>query len=107
MRRRRNNFKFTEKTHSKRGIVSICVSSVMILLYIAFIFLSSVGRGNLSAYYGSVGVMAMLVSVVSLVLSIMGLKEEDSFKILSRIGLYGSAIAVLLWLGTYIFGFVG
>ena len=85
MRRKRNNFKFTEKTHSKKGIVSLAVAAVAILIYIVFIFLSYLGRGNLSAYYGSVGVFVMLVSVVSLVVAFMGLKEEDSFKIFSDV----------------------
>lgn len=106
MRRRRNSFKFTEKTHSKRGIVSLSVSAVAILVYIIFIFLSYLGDGNLSTYYGSIGVFVMLAAMASLVISLAGLKEEDSFKIFSRMGLGTSIVAVLLWLGTYIMGFM-
>lgn len=106
MRRGRNSFKFTEKTHSKRGIISLSVSSVAILIYIVFIFLSYLGNGNLSTYFGSIGVFAMLAAMVSLVISLIGLKEEDSFKIFSRLGLGASIVAVILWLGTYIMGFM-
>ncbi len=106
MRRRRNSYKFTEKTHSKRGIISFSISAVLVLLYVIFVFLAFKGAGTLSTYYGSVGVLAMLVSVVALVISIMSLFEEDSFKIYPRLGFATSLLAVICWLGTYLSGFI-
>ena len=105
MRRRRNNYKFTEKTHSKRGIVSFSISVVAILLYLIFVYLSFKGAGTLSMYYGSIGVFAMLLSVVALVTSIISLYEEDTFKIFPRLGFGTSIIASLCWIGTYVIGF--
>lgn len=106
MRRRRNSYKFTEKTHSKKGIISLSIAAVVVLLYIIFVFLSFKGAGTLSAYYGSVGVLAMLTSVVALVISIMSFFEEDSFKIFPRLGFITSLLAVVCWVGTYVMGFI-
>ncbi len=106
MRRKRNSYKFTEKTHSKRGIISLALSGVEVLLYLIFVYLAFRGAGNLSAYYGSVGVLAMLVSLVALVIAIMSLFEEDSFQIFPRLGFATSVIAAVCWLGTYINGFM-
>ena len=106
MRRRRNSYKFTEKTHSKRGIISLSISAVLVLLYVVFVFLAFRGAGTLSTYYGSVGVLAMLISVGALVISIMSLFEEDSFKIFPRLGFMASVLAVVCWLGTYVMGVV-
>jgi hypothetical protein len=39
-------------------------------------------------------------------MSIAGLVEEDSFKLFPRLALGTSILAVLLWGGTYVLGFV-
>lgn len=106
MRRRRNSYKFTEKTHSKRGIISFSISVVLILMYVIFIFLAFRGAGTLSTYYGSVGVLAMIGSVAALVNSIMSLFEEDSFKIFPRLGFAASIVGTMCWIGTYLIGFI-
>lgn len=106
MRRRRNNYKFTEKAHSKRGIISFSISAVAVLLYLIFVYLSFKGAGTLSMYFGSVGVFAMLLSVIAFVISVLSLFEEDTFKIFPRLGFGTSILAALCWVGTYIIGFV-
>ena len=105
-RRKRNSYKFTEKTHSKRAMISVGIAGVSLLMYLIFIYLSYKVGGNLSAYYGSFGVLAMIAAVVALVMSIMTLKEEDSFTLFPRLSLVTSIISTLCWVGTYISGFV-
>ena len=103
---RRRGYKFTEKSHSKKGLISFGASVVWVLLYLIFIYLSFRKAGSLSAYYGSAGVIVLICSVVTLVMSIAGLVEEDSFKLFPRLAMGTSIIAVLLWGGTYVLGFV-
>ena len=104
--KRRKSYKFTEKSQSTKGIISFGIAVVSMILYLVFVFLSFKKAGNLSAYYGSVGVLAMLLSVVTLIVSIASLREEDTFKLFSRLGIGVSILAVLLWGGTYVMGFV-
>ena len=106
MRRRRNNYKFTEKSQSKRGIISFAIAVILVLLYVFFVFLSFQAAGTLSTYYGSVGVLAMLASVVTFVFSITSLFEEDTFKLFPRLAFVTSFLAVVCWLGTYVIGFM-
>ena len=106
MRRRRRTYKFTEKSHSKRAIAASIVASLLLVLYLVFVYLAYKGAGGLSTYYGSVGVMAMLLSMISLVVSITSFKEEDSFQGFPRIAFITSLGATVLWLGTYIIGLV-
>ncbi len=106
MVRRRRTYKFTEKTHSKKAMVSAGMSSVSLLMYFVFIFLSYKAGGNLSTYYGGFGFLAMVVAVTGLVVSLMTLKEEDSFTLFPRIALVTSVLSSLFWVGTYILGFV-
>lgn len=105
-RRRRNRYKFTEKTHSKKGIAAFAAALVILALYIGFLTLAFYGNGNLSAYYGSAGVLAMLGAVATVVLSIQSMREEDSFQLFPRLSLIVSILASVCWIGTYIMGFL-
>lgn len=103
-RRRHSSYKFTEKTHSKRGMVATGLAAVLLVLYVVFVNLAFRADGKLSMYYGSAGVMAMLVSVIAAVIAIGSLKEEDSFKLFPRLGLGLSIISMVCWIGTYVMG---
>lgn len=106
MRRRRRSYKFTEKSHSKRAMISFGLAVVTFVTYFVFVFLSYQAAGQLSAYYGAFGVLAMLVAIVSVGLAITTLKEEDSFAFFPRIAMITSALSALLWVGNYVQGFM-
>ena len=103
-RRRRRSYKFTEKTHSKRAIISAAMAGCSLIMYLVFIYLSYSVGGQLSSYYGGFGFLAMLVAIVSLVLSIPTLKEEDSFVLFPRVALVTSVLSTVLWVMTYMQG---
>ena len=105
-RRRRNSYKFTEKTHSKRAMVSFGIAGCTLFMYLIFIYLSYKVGGNLSAYYGSFGFLAMIGAVAALVVSLPTLKEENSFALFPRLALATSVLSTLCWIGTYISGFL-
>ena len=67
--KRHGSYKFTEKTHSKRGIVATVLALVLLVLYLVILELAFRANGELSAYYGSIGVLAMLASVVVVVVA--------------------------------------
>lgn len=106
MRRRRRNYKFTEKSHSKRAIAAFAIASVLLILYLIFVYLAYKGDGGLSTYYGSAGVMAMLLSVISFVVAITSFGEEDSFQMFPRLALITSMLSSVCWVGTYVMGFM-
>lgn len=104
-RRRRGSYKFTEKTHSKRGIAATVLAGLILAWYLAFVVLAFRSDGGLSAYFGSAGVMAVLLSIVVLVVAAGSLKEEDSFKLFPRLSSFLSVLGLLCWGGTYVLGF--
>ncbi len=106
MRRRRRSYKFTEKKHSKRAMVAFGLAVVTFVTYFVFVYLSYKAAGQLSAYYGAFGVLAMIVAIVSVGLSVTALKEEDSFTLFPRMAIIASVVSALLWIGNYIQGFV-
>ena len=105
-RRRRGSYKFTQKTHSKRGIAATVLAGLLLVWYLAFVVLAFRSDGGLSAYFGSAGVMAVLLSIVVLVVAAGSLKEEDSFKLFPRLSSFLAALGLLCWGGTYVLGFL-
>ena len=103
-RKRHSSYKFTEKTHSKKGMVASGLGAGLLVIYIVFINLAFRVDGKLSMYYGSAGVMAMLVSVIAAAISVSSMKEEDSFKLFPRLGLGLSILSMGCWIGTYAMG---
>ena len=58
--RRRRGYKFTEKKHSRQGILATVLALALLVWYLVFLKLAFQGGGSLSAYYGSAGVVAMI-----------------------------------------------
>lgn len=79
---------------------------ILLALFIVFLYLSFCGAGSLSTYYGSAGVMAMLISLAGVVLAVQSLREEDSFRLFPRLGLFFSVVNLVCWAGTYAMGFL-
>ena len=104
--RRRNSYKFTEKTHSKKGIAAFTISALLLVVYGLVVGLAFREAQGLSMYYGSIGVTAMLIAFVALVLSIQSLGEENSFQLFPRLAVLASAVCFFGWVGTYVIGFI-
>lgn len=104
--RRRRGYKFTEKTHSKRGMVATLISLLLLVWYLVFVYLAFHSNGNLSAYYGSAGVLAMLLSIGGIFIAAGTFREEDSFKLFPRLGFILSLLDTVCWCGSYIWGFL-
>ena len=99
--RRRRGYKFTEKKHSRQGILATVLALALLVWKLAF-----QGGGSLSAYYGSAGVVAMIATFVVLVIAAKSLREEDSFQLFPRLGLGLTLLDMVCWIGTYIWGFL-
>ena len=82
------------------------MAAVSILVYVIFVLRSFNEAGQLSTYYGSAGILALLLSLSAIVLAIQSMLEEDSFKKFPRLAILFSVIAVLMWGATYGMGFV-
>ena len=48
----------------------------------------------------------MLASVVVIVVAAGSFREEDSFRLFPRLGLFLSVVNIVCWVGTYVMGFV-
>ena len=104
-RKKRTSYKFTEKSQSKRGIRSLGMALISIIIGISVVVVSFRNAGNASVYVGSAGIFSLILSLVALITGIKSLREEESYKIFPGLGTFFSAAAFLGWLAVYITGF--
>lgn len=107
MRRRRrgaHNYKFTEKTHSIRGIIAIVLAAVSLLACGWMLWYSYSSRGNAGIYVGSAGIFGFFVAVVSVIMAISSIREPETFRIIPYVSLGVSLAAAVVWILLYIGG---
>ncbi len=105
-RRRRRNYKFTEKTQSKRGIAGLLLAAASIVIFFVVVNNSFHNGGNGSMYLGSAGVSSMLLAFVAFVLAVKSMKEENSFKLFTYLATVCSFVAAGVWVALYVVGFL-
>lgn len=108
MRKHRSyNYKFTEKTHSVKGIAGLLLAVLSIVGGIAMTVISFSSDGNGTVYLGSGGILAMFCALAALVLSIGSMKEEKSYRVFPIAATIFSVLALAGWIGVYVMGFLG
>ena len=82
----------------------IAAISIGIFAYVVWNSYSHEGAGSM--YLGSAGVASMILTIVAVVLSVMSLKEENSFKLFPYLGMFCSGLALITWIALYVVGIV-
>lgn len=95
--KRKNNYKFTKKKHSKRGIVSCSISagSVIALFFVVIRSFQLSGEGSI--YLGSVGIFGFLLTIAAMITAVQSFKEEDSFRLFPRLSIVLSFLLCTTW----------
>lgn len=87
-------------------MLATVLALALLVWYLLFLYFAFRQNGTLSAYYGSAGVVAMLATFIVLVIDIKSLKEENSFQLFPRLGLFLVVLDMICWIGTYVWGFL-
>lgn len=108
MRRRKRKgfrkYKFTEKTFSKRGIVSLVLALGSIASCVIMLAESFHSAGNLSIYIACFGILAWVGAILALIIGGRSLREQNTFRTFPYLGVGCSVLAVLMWSGLYLAG---
>ncbi len=105
--RRRNHFKFTEKKHSRRGMLACALAAASIFTLVYLVSTSFLQNGNGSVYLGSAGILALVVAVIAFVQAVKSLREEDTFRGIPAASMALSILASGAWIALYTVGFLG
>ncbi len=93
---------FTSKKQSEKGIMSTVLGTISLTSFAIVVFMALRNRGDASLRMGAVGLVALIMSVVSFILAIMGLREDDIFPLFPRLGLAFAILSIAAW-GTIIY----
>lgn len=100
----KRGYKFTDKKHTKQGMVSAGMGAAALVLMAVDLFLAYRGSGQAGSIAGFFGLFSLLLSVVGFVLAVRGLREENAYYLFSRIGSVLNGVLFILWALIFIMG---
>lgn len=93
----RKSYKFTDKKHTRQGLLSMAFSGAALILTIAALILAYRTGGGAGSVAGLLGLLAMAGSAAGFVLALQGFREEDVYYLSARIGVSVSGVLFILW----------
>lgn len=91
---RSSSLSFSERKPSLKGIFSVALSGLALVICVAAVFISYKNKGNAGTMAGSCGIMGFLSAVMGLGFGIGGLLESNRKKLPSLIGTIVGAVIV-------------
>lgn len=98
MRNGKKSYNFSDKTHTSDGKISVCLGVAAVILFLFMALYSIFSKGNAGVWVGFLGVFDVFLALLGLIFSVVGLRQEDSLKLLPRIGFFCSGIVLVLLL---------
>ena len=103
----KRNYKFTNKRHSGKSVMSTVFGALSLTSLGAVIYLAYRAAGEAPVSYGISGILILFFAIVGLVLGILALQEKEQFLFFAKIGclLNGLALAGIsgvLYAGAYL-----
>jgi hypothetical protein len=92
---RKKNYKFTNKKHSERGIMSVILGLISLISVFIALYQSYRLDGQVGFNYGIVGFIITCFALIGLVLGFLAKSEADRYLLFAYLGI-GVNIAALL-----------
>lgn len=104
---KKKNYKFTNKGHSKKAIMSTVFGALGCSSLIVLIYLSYLNKGDAPFKYGVAGILALVFAVVGMILAVMAVREKEKILLFGWIGIGLNGLALfgvsgLLYAGSYL-----
>ncbi len=100
----RKNYNFSDRTHSKDGKLATLLGAAAWVIMLFLICKSITSGGNVGAWFGLLGLIDIIIAFCGMVIAIIGFKDEDTFKLFPRIGLFANGILLLGLLALFVVG---
>ncbi len=95
-KRKSKSYKFSDKVHPIKGILSFVFAAFGIITFITTSYLSYTTKGNAGLLVGLVGVMALLFCVAGVILALMAMRQKD---IHYRFPIIGGILCAIMLIG--------
>lgn len=96
--RKRRNYKFTDKHHSKGGIRSSVVGAFSLLCTGFCLFAAYTEKGSAGNYVAMLGFLAIIGSIYGVIAGKKSYQEEECYYFFSRLGTIGNLILLIFWI---------
>lgn len=103
--KKKGNYKFSDKVHPIKGIISVVFAAISIGAVILLPYLSSKTGGNGGIVFGAAGMAALILCVFGFVLGIKSLKQKDIYYSLPIVGTLLNGILFAVYFVIYMIGF--
>lgn len=105
MMHRKNQYNFSDKIHSKMGILSSILSLISFCILSVALVNSVLTGGNLTYLYGFFCILAWIAAIWGGVFAISSFREENTKMTFKYAGSVFSVILILTCIGIYILGY--
>ena len=102
----RKKIQFTDKTHPAKGIISVILGAVSLLLLCVLFPLSSMSKGTSGILFGFLGMLVLIVSAVGFILAVRCYNKEDIYFTTPAVGSVLNGLLIILCMLLYIMGAV-
>ena len=104
---KKKNYKFTNKGHSQKAVMSTVFGALSCISLIVLIYLSYLNKGDAPFKYGVAGILALVFGIVGMILAVLAVQEKEKFLLFGWIGVVLNALAILgisgiLYAGSYL-----
>lgn len=107
-RKKRGNRKYGQAKlrHAKRGIYSLMMAIVVVIIFVMLILTAFLHKGQSSAIIGSFGLFAIILAVMGLVTGVKGFRERDKNYVTCKWGIGLNGFVLLSLVSMFIRGIV-
>lgn len=97
-------YSFTDKKHTRNGILSSILAGVSLLIFLILAVISFLMRGAAGTYVGALGLSAMVLSFTGLVIGLKSFAEKDKLYFYSKLGSVSCGVITIGWLALVLIG---
>lgn len=83
---KRKKIQFSDKSHPPRGIVSVCLGGISLIVLVVLCIVSGNAKGQAGIEIGFAGIGAMGMSIVGFVLAVRCSRDDDIYMVTPAVG---------------------
>jgi len=104
LKRKKDSFKFSGRSHSVKGIISVVLAVLSLLSIISSSIISAISHGNGGIFLGVIGIAALIISLIGFILGIKGSLEKEIYYTAPVIGMIINGLLFLFYFVLYVVG---
>lgn len=103
-RRKKDAYKFSDKKHSIKGLISFSMGIISCIGLLVLCYLSSLSAGNGGLLLGVIGMIMCIFSIVGFITGVKSCKEKDIYYKAPIMGFVLNGFIAVIYLILYMLG---